>query len=133
MRVLAPSVVLALAAVLGPAGPVGAADPLPATTLTLSAPASGKAGLPVPFTATLTDETGAPIAGATVTLQRLGSAWSPVRSGTTDAAGKVVLNAALPAGTTTWRASYAGDATHAAVTVTGDPGHRTALRIHVAS
>ena len=114
VRILAPSVVLALAAVLGPAGPVGAADPLQATTLTLSAPASGKAGLPVPFTATLTDETGAPLAGETLTIQRLGSSWLPVRSGTTDAAGKVVLDAALPAGTTRWRASYAGDQTHAA-------------------
>ena len=53
-----------------PAGPVSAADPLPATDLTLSAPASGKAGLPVPFTATLTDEGGAPVAGARVDLQR---------------------------------------------------------------
>ena len=128
MRILVPSVVLALAAVLGPAGPVGAADPLPATNLTLTAPASGKAGLQVPFTATLTDEAGAPIAGARVDIQRLRSAWTTVRSGTTDSAGRVVLGAALPLGATSWRASYAGRRDACGLAVTGDPGHRRALR-----
>jgi len=114
VRILAPSVVLALAAVLGPAVPVGAADPLPVTNLTLSAPASGKAGLPVPFTATLTDATGAPIPGVTLVIQRLTSAWVPVRSGTTNSAGEVMVDAPRPTGATSWRASYKGDATHAA-------------------
>ncbi len=114
VRILAPSVVLALAAVLGPALPVGAADPPADTTLTLSAPASGKAGLPVPFTATLTDEVGAPIPGVTLVIQRLDSAWVPVRSGATDTAGRLVLDVALPAGAKSWRASYRGDPTHAA-------------------
>ena len=80
----------------------------------MSAPASGKAGLRVPFTATLTDEVGAPIPGATLIIQRLGTTWVPVRSGTTNSAGKVVLDVALPAGAKRWRASYKGDPTHAA-------------------
>jgi hypothetical protein len=113
LRILVPCTVLALAAVLGPVAPVGAADPAPGTTLTLSAPASGKAGLRVPFTATLTDEIDAPVAGVTVVIQRLGSTWVPVRSGTTDATGKLVLDVALPAGATRWRASYEGDSAHA--------------------
>jgi len=114
VRTLVPSVVLALAAVLVPVAAVGAADPLPVTNLTLSAPASGKAGLQAPFTATLTDADGAPIAGANLNLQRLAAAWTTVRSGTTDSAGRLVLGASLPLGATSWRASYAGDATHAA-------------------
>jgi hypothetical protein len=51
--------------------PAHAAD-LPPTTLTLTAPTTGKARLPVPFTAMLTDEAGAPVAGALVTLTRTG-------------------------------------------------------------
>jgi 5-hydroxyisourate hydrolase-like protein (transthyretin family) len=122
-RPLVVLLVLALGAVLGPVGSVAAADP-PATTLTLSAPASGRAGLAVPFTAVLRDAGSAPVAGAVVTLQRLGTAWTGVGSGTTDSAGRVVVNGTLPAGATKWRASYAGDATHAPsvsseVTVTG--------------
>jgi hypothetical protein len=69
VRTLVPSVVMALSAVLAPAGPVSAADPLPVTNLTLSAPVSDKAGLQAPFTATLTDEGGAPLAGARLNLQ----------------------------------------------------------------
>ena len=114
VRTLVPSVVMALAAVLAPAGPVSAADPLPVTNLTLSAPASGKAGLQAPFTATLTDEGGAPLAGARLNIQRRASAWTTVRAGTTDSAGRVVMGAALPLGATSWRASYEGDSTHAA-------------------
>ena len=114
VRTLVPSVVMALAAVLAPAGPVSAADPLPVTNLTLSAPASGKAGLQAPFTATLTDEGGAPLAGARLNIQRRASAWTTVRAGATDSAGRVVMGAALPLGATSWRASYDGDSTHAA-------------------
>jgi hypothetical protein len=114
--------VLATAALTGPVGPATAAPP-PAT-LTLTAPASGKAGLAVPFTAVLKDDADAPIAGATVTLQRLGSTWTTVGSGTTDSAGQVVVKAAVPAGATKWRASYAGDDAHSPslspeLTVTG--------------
>jgi hypothetical protein len=117
------SVLLAAGLVLGPVGSV-AADAPPVTTLTLSAPASGKAGVPAPFTATMTDSAAAPVVGATVVLQRFGTTWTNVGSGTTDATGKVVINAALPAGATKWRATYAGDATNPAatsaeVTVTG--------------
>ena len=102
---------LVATALVGPAGPSEGADPAH-STLTLSAPASGKAGLPRAFTATLTDATGAAVAGATVTLARAGA--PPAGSGTTDAAGRVVINAVVPAGTTTWQASYAGDEVHAA-------------------
>jgi hypothetical protein len=105
-------VVLVMTALVGAAGPSGAADPSP-TTLTLTAPTSGKAGLPVPFTATLTDDVGSPVVGATVTLQRTGSPPVTVGSGTTNSSGTVVINAVLPAGTTTWQASYAGDSVHA--------------------
>jgi Big-like domain-containing protein/D-alanyl-D-alanine carboxypeptidase-like protein len=90
-------------------GPAGAVDPAP-TTITLSAPASGKAGLPAPFTITLTDNAAAPLAGAPVSLQRTGG--TPI-SGTTTANGTVVINAVLPVGSSTWKASYAGDTTHA--------------------
>ena len=112
VRFLTLPLVLSLAALMGPAGPVGAA-PLAPTTLTLTAPASGKAGLQVPFTATLTDQASAPIAGARVAIQRLDSRWATVRSGTTDSAGQVRLGAALPLGAKRWRASYAGNATQA--------------------
>ena len=92
--------------------PVHAAD-LPPTTLTLSAPASGKALLAVPFTATLTDEGGAPVVGAAVTLARTGSTPTTA-SGTTDSAGRVLVSLPRPTGTSTWRATFAGDTTHAA-------------------
>ncbi len=109
-------VALLATAIVTPVGPASA-DPTP-TTLTLTAPASGKAGLPAPFTATLTDGAAAPIVGATVTLRRTGPTPALIGSGTTDGTGKVVINAALPAGTTTWQATYAGDAMHAAAVST---------------
>jgi hypothetical protein len=110
-RLVLPLVVAA--AITGVQGPANAA-PAP-TTLTLTAPASGKAGVPATFTATLTDQavTPAPIAGATVTLQRTGGA--PL-TGTTAADGTVSFSASLPAGTTTWKATYAGDTTYAPAT-----------------
>jgi hypothetical protein len=107
--VLPLAVAAALAALPGPA----IAAPAP-TTLTLTAPASGKAGVLATFTATLTNQAGAtPIAGATVTLQRTGGAPA---TGITADDGTVSFNASLPAGTTTWRASYAGDASFAPAT-----------------
>ena len=102
---------LVVTALVGPAGPSAGADPAP-STLTLSAPASGKAGQPRAFTATLTDDTGGPIVGATVSLARTGA--PPAGSATTDTAGTVVISALVPAGTTTWQASYAGDGVHGA-------------------
>jgi hypothetical protein len=79
----------------------------------------------VPFTAVLRNDVDAPIAGATVTLQRLGTTWGSIRTGVTDTAGRVVVNAVVPSGPAKWRTSYAGDATHTAslspeVTVTGE-------------
>ncbi len=117
------SFLLAIGAVLGPVASV-AADPLPASTLTLSAPGSGKATVAASFTAVLKDSTSAPIVGASVTLQRLGTAWTNVGSGTTDSTGNVVISAALPLGATKWRASYAGNTANATttspeITVTG--------------
>ncbi len=114
--------VLAMTALVLPGGSAAAAT-LP-TALTLTAPTSGKAGLASPFTMVLTDADDAPLSGTTITLQRLGTTWTAVGSGTTDGAGRVVVNAALPAGATRWRASYAGNATYGAslspeVTVTG--------------
>ena len=99
-------------ALAGMPGPAAAADP-PATTLTLSAPASGKAGLPAPFTATLTDDASAPIAGATVTLHRTGGATGHRGLGHDDQQRHRRDQRRAPAGTTTWQATYAGDATHA--------------------
>jgi D-alanyl-D-alanine carboxypeptidase len=104
---------LGASALVGPAGPAAAADPTP-TALSLSAPSPGKAGLTVPFTMTLTDEGGAPLAGATVSLQRTGPNPAAAGTGTTDGAGTLVMDGTLPYGTSTWQASYAGDATHAA-------------------
>ncbi len=92
--------------------PAQAADQ-PPTTLTLSAPASGKARLQVPFTATLTEEGGAPLVGATVTLTRTGSTPTTA-SGTTDSAGRLLVSLPRPTGTSSWRASFAGDTAHAA-------------------
>ncbi len=100
-------------ALIGPVSPV-IGDDLPATTLSLSAPTTGRAGDQVPFTAVLQDENGAPLAGVTVTLERLWTTWKAVGTGTTDSAGQVVVNGVLPAGLRSWRASYAGDETHAA-------------------
>ncbi len=107
--------VLPLAVVAAFAGVPGPASAAPApTTLTLTAPASGKAGVPAPFTATLTNQVDStPIAGATVTLQRTGGAPA---TGTTAGDGTVTFSASLPAGTTTWQARYAGDATFAPAT-----------------
>ncbi|MET0839795.1 MAG: M15 family metallopeptidase [Marmoricola sp.] len=110
-RIVVPLLVVA-AALVGPAGPASA-DTTP-STLTLSAPASGKAGTSVPFTATLTDAGSAPIVGATVTLRRTGPSPAVVGSGTTNGSGVVVINATRPAGTSTWQSSYAGDTVHAA-------------------
>ncbi|MET0840152.1 MAG: M15 family metallopeptidase [Marmoricola sp.] len=113
---------LVAAALVGPAGPASA-DPTP-SVLALSAPASGKAGLTAPFTATLTDDTAAPIAGALVVLHRLSPNPTAVRTGTTNGSGVVVINGTLPAGASTWEVRYAGDTVHAAavspqVSVTG--------------
>ncbi len=100
-------------ALLGPVGPV-TAEPVPATTLTLSGPTSGRAGDLVPFTAVLRDQNDAPLVGVTLTLERWWTSWKPVGTGTTDNAGQVVIEGVLPAGTRKWRVSYTGDDTHEA-------------------
>jgi hypothetical protein len=110
-RFALPLTILATA-LAGLAGPATAADPTP-STLTLSAPASGKAGVAAPFTATLTDDVGTPISGATISLRRTSGTPATLGTGTTGADGKVVISAVLPAGTATWQASYAGAASHA--------------------
>ena len=92
--------------------PAHAAD-LPPTTLTLSAPATGKARLSVPFTATLTDQGGAPVVGARVTVTRTGPTQAVAGSATTDSAGHVVVSSAIPTGTSTWQATFAGDTSRA--------------------
>lgn len=107
---LAPLVVSLVVALSALTGPVSA-TPLPVTTLALTAPPSGRAGLAVPFNLVLQDAGSAPLAGMTVSLQRLGTTWTTVASGATDSTGRVVLDATLPAGVTRWRASYAGDGT----------------------
>jgi hypothetical protein len=113
-RVALPLTILATA-LAAFAGPASAVDPTP-STLTLSAPASGRAGLPAPFTATLTGDGGAPVVGATIKLQRTSGTPVTVGTGTTAADGTVVIKATLPAGTSTWQATYVGDATRAAAT-----------------
>ena len=67
----------------------------------------------MPFTATLTGEGGAAVAGAAVTLNRTGSTPTTA-SGTTDSAGRVLVSLPRPTGTSTWQATFAGDTTHAA-------------------
>lgn len=84
-----------------------------ATTLTLAlAPGhgvTGRVGTPVSLTATLTDSsTGAPLAGASVALQR-GPAFTTSTTGTTDALGAVTFTIPRPAGQATWQAFYDGD------------------------
>ena len=113
LRRLALPLAVAATVLAAAPSPAGAADPTP-TTLTLTAPASGKAGLPAPFTAKLVDNVGEPIAGATITLRRTSGTPVTAGTGTTGAKGSVVINAAVPAGTTTWQATYAGDTVHAA-------------------
>ena len=102
------------------------AAPAPATSLTLSSPAAGKAGQPVAFTATLLDDQGVALPGGTVALQlQQGPAWTTVTSGVTDAQGQVTLTTTRPLGAASWRASYDGDdvahadSTSTLVTTTG--------------
>ena len=100
---------LALAVGLGTA-----AKAATATTLTLSAAAT-----PADATTTLTlalgDETGAPVAGASVLIERTtGGVWQPVGTVVTDAAGRASAASAVSriADDNRVRATYAGDATH---------------------
>ena len=94
---------------LAPAGPVSAADPLPVTKLTLSARPPARPVGRRPFTATLTEAGGAPIAGARLVLQRRAPDRHHGPRRHHRRRGRVVMGAARPSGTTTWRASYAGD------------------------
>ena len=99
----------------GLAGPVGPAQAAAATVTTLAA-TPARSGEPTTLTVTVTDGAGAPLVGATATVERLvGGAWTPVGQVVTDAQGRAVLAAPLAkvASDNVFRAAYAGDATHA--------------------
>jgi hypothetical protein len=111
-------VVCALALAIGLCAPAGAAT---TTTLALSAPAT-PADATTTLTVALGDETGAPVAGAQVLLERVtGGAWQPVGTVVTDAAGRASADLAVSrvADDNRVRASYAGDATHPPVVQEG--------------
>ncbi|MDF1606475.1 M15 family metallopeptidase [Nocardioides sp. YIM 152315] len=96
-------------------GPWSGASAFTATTLQLS---TGKALAddPADVAVALHDETGAPVAGASVLLERrAGGVWQPVTTLVTDATGHAgaQLPVARVADDNTLRASYAGDAAHA--------------------
>ncbi|MDN4172510.1 M15 family metallopeptidase [Nocardioides sp. SOB77] len=113
-------------AVVGPAGPAAAADPLP-TTLTITAPAR-YADRPTDVVATLTTSAdGAPVAGVPVLLERyVGGTWTTLATPVTDEAGSVVVEAVLARSRpdNVFRASFAGDATYAA---SGSPAYQAPL------
>ena len=107
--------VATLGAALGLGGsPAVAAGPA-ATTTSLLAP-SGKAGLPATFRVTLRDASDLGVAGRTLALQRWGSTWSTVATATTGGDGTATVSLKLPAGSSSWRAVWAGDATYAGST-----------------
>ncbi|MFB9313383.1 M15 family metallopeptidase [Nocardioides plantarum] len=91
--------------------PARAADP---TVLTL-ATTQGYAGAQAPLYVVLTASDGTPLAGASVVVERRqDGAWVPVTTVVTDADGKVRATAARAKSRwdNTFRATYAGDATH---------------------
>ncbi len=109
-RLLSLTLLLVLIAV-----PPAYADPAP-TSLALTA-TSAHAGQASTVTVTLTDQAGTPLTGAPVTLQRrVDGAWSDVAQLTTDASGSAGVDQVLArdARDNRFRASYAGDETHAA-------------------
>jgi 5-hydroxyisourate hydrolase-like protein (transthyretin family) len=105
-------VVCAVALVLGVTPPLFAAT---GTSLTLSAPAA-YAGDATTLSVALTDETGAPIPGAQVLVERMtGGAWQPLGTLVTGADGTVTSSQTVSqlAADNAVRATYAGDADHA--------------------
>ncbi|GAA4731491.1 hypothetical protein GCM10023350_13560 [Nocardioides endophyticus] len=118
LETIVSGVVCALALAIGLCAPAGAAT---TTTLSLSAPAA-----PADATTTLTvilgDETGAPVVGARVLLERsTGGIWQAVGTVVTDAAGRASAALAVSriADDNRVRATYAGDATHPPVVQEG--------------
>lgn len=112
-------VVCALALAIGLSAPAHAAT---VTTLTLSAPAA-PADAATTLGVALADETGAPLAGAQVLLERLtAGAWQPVGTVVTDAGGRASLAVTVSRvpDDNRVRATYAGDANHAPVAQEGD-------------
>src|SRR6478609_8776925 len=112
-------VVCALALVIGLGAHVNAAT---STVLRLAAPAA-YADQDTTLTLSLTDEEGAPLAGAPVLLERrTGGSWRAVGTLTTGDDGRASADltvSRVPADNTV-RASYAGDADHAPVVEQGD-------------
>ena len=111
-------VLCALALAMGVIAPaVGATT----TTLTLSAPPA-YADRPTTLSVAVADETGAPVVGASVSLERsVGGAWQPVATVTTDATGLAsasLVVSRVPADNVV-RATYAGDETHPPATGEG--------------
>ncbi|KQT94350.1 hypothetical protein ASG49_05540 [Marmoricola sp. Leaf446] len=106
-----------LSAALGlGSSPAVAAAPAVGTTTALVAP-TGKAGLAAPFRATLRGDDAAALGGRALTLQRSSSSsWSTVATVRTGADGTATFSVVLPAGATTWRAVWAGDASYAGST-----------------
>ncbi|ROR90372.1 M15 family metallopeptidase [Nocardioides aurantiacus] len=88
-----------------------------ATTASLAAP-TGKAGLTARFAVTLRDGSQAGVPGRALALQRLTSTWSTVATATTGSDGTASVPLTLPAGDTTWRVVWRGDATYAGSTST---------------
>jgi hypothetical protein len=94
--------------------PARAAEPA-STTLALAAP-GGYAGQATTLRVALAQADGAPMAAAQVAVERrVAGAWTAVATVTTDEAGAAVLEQTLrrTAADNLWRASYAGDETHA--------------------
>ena len=109
---LALLLVLAVASVLAPITPAHA-EAAP-TELTLTGPASAPPNEQPRLTATLTTG-GAPLAGQAVRIERLsGQSWTPISTGTTDAAGQTSYATPVVLGANTFRAVYDGDAANAA-------------------
>lgn len=116
-----PRHLLLLVATLGAAlalggSPAVAAGPATTTTTTSLLAPSGKAGLPATFRATLRDGADLGVAGRSLSLQRWGSRWSTVATATTGGDGTAAVSVTLPAGSSSWRAVWAGDASYAGST-----------------
>src|SRR4051794_2455565 len=104
--------------VVGPVAPTGAAT---TTNLTLTAPAT-YADRAATLTVALTDDTGAPLAGAPVALERrTGGAWQPVGTVTTGTDGRAIatLTVSRVVADNAVRATYAGDPQHPPVVQEG--------------
>ncbi|QZY28398.1 M15 family metallopeptidase [Nocardioides coralli] len=107
-------VVLTLTLLLGLGSPAGAADPVP-TTLTLTGERSF-ADTATPLAVTLRTEDDSPVVAAQVLLERrVDGEWRSVETLVTDDEGRAETSRTLArdAADNSFRATYAGDATHA--------------------